>query len=105
MNSPQRAHDSLGDVEASPIGDPVAHVTLVTAPACHLCTDAHDALSQRADRGLLTLSVIEVDSPEGEALVSAHRPALFPMVLLNGRLLGCGRLSRGKLDRALGKAA
>ncbi len=84
---------------------PQRRVTLVTAPACHLCEDAHTVLTERAQQGLLRLNVVEMQSPRGQALISQHRPPLFPMVLLDDRLLSCGRLSRGKLDRALESAA
>ena len=34
-------------------------------------------------------------------LVAEHRPGMFPLVLLDGRPLGHGRLSRRRLDAAL----
>jgi len=83
---------------------PTPQVTLVTSPSCHLCADAEVVLREREVSGQLDLTVIEMLSPAGQELVSAHRPSMFPMVLVNGHVLGFGRLSRGQLDRALAGA-
>ncbi|GGK63798.1 glutaredoxin family protein [Ornithinimicrobium pekingense] len=80
---------------------PVPRATLLTTSACHLCEDAHAELARRAERGELSLEVVSVDSDEGRRLVATHRPAMFPLVLLGGRPLGHGRLSRRRLDAAL----
>lgn len=83
---------------------PVPRATLVTSSACHLCEDAHRELSRRAERGELSLEVVSVDSEQGRRLVAAHRPAMFPLVLLDGQRLGQGRLSRRRLEAALRSA-
>ena len=80
-------------------------VTLVSAPACHLCLDAEQELAGRAARGELSVQVVAADSPAGQVLVAAHRPVLFPLVVVDGVVLGAGRLSRGKLDKALARRA
>ena len=80
-------------------------VTLVSAPACHLCLDAEQELLRRAAHGALTVQVVAADSPTGQTLVAAHRPPMFPLVLLDGVVLSAGRLSRGKLDKALARRA
>ncbi len=82
----------------------VPRATLLTTAACHLCADAHQELSGRAERGELTLEVICAESDEGLRLVATHRPTMFPLVLLDGRPLGHGRLSRRRLDAALRSA-
>ena len=79
----------------------VPQATLLTTAACHLCEDAHGELSARAERGELSLKVTDAESEEGRRLVATHRPAMFPLVLLDGRPLGHGRLSRRRLDAAL----
>ncbi len=81
------------------------HVILVTAPSCHLCEDARSTLTERAQRGVLQLTVVEMESQQGQELISRHRPPLFPLVLLDDQIVCCGRLSRGRLDRALKRAA
>jgi hypothetical protein len=80
---------------------PVPRATLLTSSACHLCEDAHLELGRRAERGELSLEVVAAESEEGLRLVAAHRPGMFPLVLLDGRPVGHGRLSRRRLDAAL----
>ncbi len=77
----------------------------MSAPACHLCLDAELELVRRAAHGALTVQVVAADSPAGQTLVAAHRPPMFPLVLVDGVLLSAGRLSRGKLDKALARRA
>lgn len=86
---------------AGPALSTLPRATLLTTTACHLCDDAHEELARRAALGELTLQVAALDSAEGRALLAAHRPAMFPLVLIDGRVLGHGRLSRRRLDAAL----
>jgi hypothetical protein len=76
-------------------------VTVVTAPGCHLCGDAREALRELARMFTLEVREVEAASPEGMALVARHRPALQPLVLLGEELFSVGRLPRGKLRRRL----
>jgi hypothetical protein len=75
--------------------------TLLVTTGCHYCEDARDELSARAERGELELIVVPIESEQGQALQSTHRPGMFPLVLLDGKLFSIGRLPRRKLDRAL----
>jgi hypothetical protein len=75
-------------------------VTVVHAPACHFCDDALGALAELARNYDLVVEPVEADSDEGRELVARHRPAMFPLVLVDGAWFSVGRLSRGKL-RAL----
>ena len=77
------------------------HVTLVTSPGCHFCEDAHGALADLAGEGRVVLRTVEAEAPEGQALISTHRPGLFPLVLLGGTFFSAGRLPRRKLAKAL----
>ncbi|MHA7135360.1 glutaredoxin [Oerskovia turbata] len=74
--------------------------TVVSVPACHLCDDAR-ALLASFPAGEAVVAHVAADSDEGRALVARHRPALAPLVLLDGEFLSSGRLSRGRLRRAL----
>ena len=76
-------------------------ITVVQAPACHFCQDAHDALVELARQYPLTVRSLEVYSEEGRALVAEHRPAMSPLVLLDGEYFSAGRLPRKKLVAAL----
>lgn len=76
-------------------------VLVVAAPACHLCTDAQDTLADLAGKHPLRVRTVEVGSPEGRAAVAAHRPSMFPLVVVDGEPFSFGRLPRGKLRRLL----
>lgn len=83
-----------------PPGAPTA-VTVVHSPACHFCDDALDALAELGTRHPLEVSVVEIDSPLGATLVAVHRPAMNPLVLVDGAFFSSGRLPRRKLARLL----
>jgi len=76
-------------------------VVLVEAHACHLCDDAKAALEDAARQYALSVQCVDIASAEGRAVVRAHRAPMPPVVVVDGRLLGWGRLSRGKLRRRL----
>ncbi len=84
---------------SQPAGPPV--VTVVHAPACHFCHDAEEALAVLAGDVPLLVRSVGIDTPEGRALVAEHRPAMNPLVLLDGQFFSAGRLPRKKLARAL----
>ena len=77
---------------------------MVTSPGCHFCEDARVALATLADQGSVTLTVIDAETPDGESLIRLHRPALFPLVLIEGDYFSAGRLPRRKLAATLGLA-
>lgn len=74
---------------------------LVEAIACHLCDDAAQLLANAEREGKLRVRRIGLQSDEGKAIARATRAPMPPIVLIDGELLGWGRLSRGKLDRRL----
>ncbi len=76
-------------------------ITLVHSPGCHLCAEARAALEDLGSRHRLTVKLVDARSPEGLALVARHRPALQPLVLVDGEAFSAGRLPRRKLDRYL----
>jgi len=75
-------------------------VTLVHAPACHFCEDARTALNEFGHEYDLAVELVAADSNAGQDLVARHRPAMFPLVLVDGEFFSAGRLPRNKL-RAL----
>lgn len=83
-----------------PARPPLA-VTVVHAPACHFCEDAERELANLSQRFAIDVRRVEVDSPEGRALVAHHRPAMNPLVLLDGGFFSTGRLPRKKLTKLL----
>jgi hypothetical protein len=76
-------------------------ITIVHAPACHLCEDAESTVAQLATDYPIRTQILDIHSTEGLALVHAHRPAMNPLVLLDGQFFSAGRLPRGKLRRTL----
>lgn len=80
---------------------PIARITVVSAPACHFCHDAHEALVDLAAQHPISVETVEADSEEGRALISQHRPAMMPLVLLDGQFFSTGRLPRRKLTKML----
>ncbi len=80
-------------------------ITVVHAPACHFCDDAERALSTLAGRFRLEVRTVDVDSAEGRHLLAVHRPALNPLVLVDGVFFSAGRLPRRKLEKLLAARA
>lgn len=80
-------------------------VTVVSAPACHLCDDARTALAELATVYPLRVRTVELSSEEGRAVLLRTGAPMPPIVLVDGELLGWGRLSRGKLRRRLEQLA
>lgn len=76
-------------------------ITLVHAPACHFCADAQEALTNLGEQYPIQVDLIDADSDTGHRLVSLHRPAMFPLVLVNGKFFSAGRLPRRKLHALL----
>lgn len=75
-------------------------VTLVHAEACHFCDDAGAVLAEYAREFPLDIRLVALESPEGAEAVAAHRPAMSPLILIDGQYFSSGRLPRKKL-RAL----
>ena len=76
-------------------------ITVVPSPACHFCDEADRTLAELARDHTFSLDVVPFDTPEGRRLVAEHRPALSPLVLVDGRFFSSGRLPRRKLERLL----
>jgi len=84
-----------------PRGATSVDITVVHAPACHFCADAEQALTVLAARYQLRVRVVELESTEGVRLTQQHRPAMNPLVLVDGRFFSAGRLPRKKLTALL----
>lgn len=80
-------------------------VVVVSSPSCHLCDDARAALADLAAEFPLSVREVEIRSPEGARIVERYRPAMPPVVLVDGRLFSAGRLPRRKLRRYLERMA
>ena len=78
-------------------------VVLVTSEACHLCADAIGALDEVSSEYPLEVRQVDLESDDGRAIARSTRAPMPPIVVVDGQLLGWGRLSRGKLRRRLGE--
>jgi hypothetical protein len=76
-------------------------VVVVEAEACHFCVEARRQLAAFAERLPLRVRVVTVDSVQGRRLIAEHRPALYPLVLVDGVFFSAGRLPRRKLEKLL----
>lgn len=76
-------------------------VTVVHAPACHFCDDAEQALTRLAETYPIIIDRVDIHSERGRRLLARHRPAMNPLVLVDGEFFGFGRLSRGRLRTLL----
>ena len=99
-------HDGMADHSTADAGGPrPLELVVVTAPGCHLCADAERTLEAFSSAHPISFLVVDVASPEGAQLVKQHRPALQPLVLVDGERFSVGRLSRGRLRRLLEERA
>ncbi|MGV8977578.1 MAG: glutaredoxin [Cellulomonas sp.] len=80
-------------------------VIVVIAPVCHLCEDAQQALAGLAAQHPLQVRLVELESPEGMRLTARHRPAMSPLVLIDGTFFSAGRLPRKKFAALLAARA
>lgn len=77
-------------------------VTVVEAPSCHYCEDAHEALEKlAADGHQFRVITLDVREPAGQDLVRQHGAGMSPLVLVDGAFFSQGRLPRRKLARLL----
>jgi hypothetical protein len=76
-------------------------LTYVTAPRCGFCTHGRGVLAGLAEEFPLTVREVALDSPEGRAVAARWRVPYPPIVLVDGRLAGYGRLSTKRLRRLL----
>jgi hypothetical protein len=97
-----RATTATRETETA-VGTPAApvRVTLLTAPACGFCEDAKGILTRLATEYPLTVEVVGLSSPEGEALALRNGVLFPPGVFLDGAAFSYGRLSERKLRREL----
>lgn len=100
MRVPHKPVPSRPAATGPAVMTPDPTITVVRTPACHLCADAQDALAELGRSFPIRVEVLDLDTEPGQALVGAHRPAMFPLVLVDGVFFSAGRLPRRKL-RAL----
>jgi hypothetical protein len=105
MMSERDLKDDYLDLDRPALGAGIPIVvTLVDAPACHLCGDAKSTLAVLAQSYSIVLDVLPIGSERGRRLMNRHRSPMSPLVLLDGQYFSAGRLPRSKLERRLTEA-
>ncbi len=84
---------------------PAVEVVVVRSRGCHLCEDAIEALDELGREFPLRVRVVQLETPEGRAIMAKHRAGLSPAVVIEGELFSSGRLPRKKLRRMLERTA
>lgn len=96
----KRLDQACGGTPTQRVGVPLV-ITLVVAPACHLCEDAKSTLAGLAQSYPITVHVVSIGTEAGHALMQQYRAPMSPLVLLDGQYFSSGRLPRRKLERRL----
>ena len=76
-------------------------VVLLTKPDCAFCDDARAMLERLSSEFPLELSLLPLESSEGEGLAIRNGLLFPPGILLDGKPFSHGRPSEGKLRRQL----
>ena len=76
-------------------------ITLVHSTACHFCDEAEDVLAELGEQYAIDVTLLAAESAAGAALLAEHRPAMYPLVLVDDAYFSNGRLSRKKLVKHL----
>jgi glutaredoxin len=79
----------------------IREVTLLTQPDCKWCEHAKKVLASVATDYPLMVTEIDLHTPEGQQLTATNPIPYAPGILLDGALVGFGRLSERALRRAL----
>lgn len=78
-----------------------ARVTVVTAPGCPFYAGVVNALDKLAERHDLTVIEVLAQTPAGVVLVDEFRPAMMPLVLVDGAYFSEGVLPVERLENQL----
>jgi glutaredoxin len=76
-------------------------VVLLTQEQCDFCAQAKAILERLQQEYPLTLTMLDLRTPEGEALAARHGLLFPPGLLLDGEPFSYGRLSERKLRKEL----
>jgi hypothetical protein len=76
-------------------------VLVVEAEQCHFCADAATVLDDLSRRYPIRIRRLDLTSPEGAEVVRRSGAPFPPVVFVEGRLFGHGRISARKLEQQL----
>jgi hypothetical protein len=77
------------------------NITLLTSSGCHLCEMAKDVIHDATADYELTITIVDLASPEGQNIATLHRMPFPPLILIDGKVHANGRLSAKKFRRSL----
>ncbi|MGQ0481969.1 MAG: glutaredoxin family protein [Pseudonocardia sp.] len=78
-------------------------ITMLTQPDCAFCEHAEQVLVRVGHDYPLVIRRIALESEEGREMAVRHGVLFAPGVLLDGELVGYGRLSERRLRRQLSR--
>lgn len=76
-------------------------IRLLTQDECAFCDDAKGILDQLSSEYGLSVTIIDLDSADGQALAEEAGVMFAPGILIDGEPFSYGRLSEKKLRREL----
>lgn len=76
-------------------------LTLLTQADCVYCDHAKDVLNRVGAEYPLSVTEVDLETPQGRELATRHGVLFAPGVLLDGQPFGFGRLSENRLRKAL----
>jgi hypothetical protein len=94
-------HEGLADRLSASENQQRISILLLTRDHCGFCEQAKDILERLAREYGLSISMLDMDSPEGQHLALQDGLLFPPGVLIDGQPFSYGRLSERKLRREL----
>ncbi|MDQ3303650.1 MAG: glutaredoxin family protein [Actinomycetota bacterium] len=79
--------------------------TLLTRENCAFCDQAKETLDRLSSEYGISVSTLDLDSPEGQALARRGGVMFPPGIFIDGEPFSYGRLSERKLRRELDRRA
>lgn len=78
-------------------------ILLLTQENCHFCDRAKELLDRLASEYSFSLSTLELNSPDGQALAEQNGILFPPGLFIDGEPFSYGRPSEGKLRKELNR--
>lgn len=83
----------------------MVEVTLLTQENCAFCEQAREMLDRFSEEYLISVSTLDLGSPEGQALAERGGVMFPPGIFVGGEPFSYGRPSEKKLRRELDRRA
>lgn len=83
----------------------MTEVTLLTQENCAFCEQAREILDRLSGEHRISVTILDLDSPEGQALAERGGVMFPPGIFIDGEPFSYGRPSEKKLRRELERRA